>query len=383
LRIAFDSWVLSSRLRYQGTYVYARNLIAQFKRIAAARPEIQFCLFTSPQASNDANAITSDLGNGFERMPTRLLAYDRIWRLGGGTLAAARARADLLFAPTLSVLPVGWLPVVCTIHDVTPIVLPTFSTKVTLWLRSLLWSAAKFSRAIITVSECSKRDLLNIYGVPESKVSVVYNGYDPSIFNSTPPDHGRLKNLLDRLGIMRPYLLHHGVVQPRKNLKRLIAAYKLMLSRNRNLELDLVLAGRLGWDYDEILAAAGNGDGPRARVILAGALNDADLATLIKGSRLVAIPSLYEGFCLPMVEAMACGAPVVAAHASCLPEVSGGVLRYFDPQSVEEMAACMEGVLDSEAARQDLSRKGTARAACFSWDRCAQETLAVLTRCGP
>jgi glycosyltransferase involved in cell wall biosynthesis len=362
--------------------VYARNLIAQFKRIAATQPEIQFCLFTSPQASNDANAITSDGGNGLELLPTRLLAYDRMWRLGGGTLAAARARADLLFTPTLSVLPVGWPPVVCTIHDVTPIVMPTFSPKVTLWLRSLMWSTVKFSRAIVTVSECSKHDLLSIYGLPESKVSVVYNGYDPLIFNKTPPDHDHLKNLLDRLGVVRPYLLHHGIVQPRKNLKRLIAAYKLMLSRNRNLELDLVLAGRLGWNYDEILAAAGNGGGPRGRVILAGALNDADLATLIKESRLVVMPSLYEGFCLPMVEAMACGAPVVAADASCLPEVSGGVLRYFDPQSIEEMAACMEGVLESETARQDLSRRGTARAACFSWERCAQETLAILTRCG-
>jgi glycosyltransferase involved in cell wall biosynthesis len=358
--------------------VYAQNLIAQFKRVAAAQPEIRFCLFTSAQASNDANAIEE--GRGFEHAPTSLLAYDRMWRLGAGTLAAVRAGADLLFAPTLSSLPFGSLPVVYTIHDATPIVMPTFSSKVTLWLRSLLWWAAKFSRAIITVSECSKRDLLNIYGLPELKVSVVYNGYDPLIFNSTPPDHDLLKNLLDRLGVVRPYLLHHGVVQPRKNLKRLIAAHNLMLSTNRNLELDLVLAGPLGWDYDEIVAAASNGGGTRGRVVLTGALNDADLATLIKGSRGVAIPSLYEGFCMPMVEAMACGAPVVAANASCLPEVSGGVLRYFDPLSIEEMAACIEGVLESEGARRELSQKGMARVACFSWERCARETLAILTR---
>jgi len=184
--------------------VYAQNLIAQFKRIAALQPDIRFCLFTSPHAANDANAISANGGSGFELFPTRLLAYDRLWRLGAGTLAAARARADLIFAPTLSLLPVGSLPVVCTIHDVTPVVMPTFSTKVTLWLRLLLWSAVKFSRAIITVSECSKRDLLNIYGLPESRVSVVYQGYDRSIFNETPPDPERQKELLAKTGIQRP-----------------------------------------------------------------------------------------------------------------------------------------------------------------------------------
>jgi glycosyltransferase involved in cell wall biosynthesis len=382
MKIAFDSWVLSSRLRHHGTYVYARSLIGQFNRIAALRAEIRFCLFTSQQAANDANAITTNSGSGFELIPTRLLAYDRLWRLGAGALAAARARADLIFAPTLSMAPVGPIPLVCTIHDVTPVVMPTFSAKVTLWLRSLLWSVVKLSRGIITDSECSKKDLVRIYGLPEDKVSVVYLGYDRAVFNCAPPDPARQRALLDRLGIERPYLLHHGIVQPRKNLKRLIAAYDLMLSRNRNLEMDLVLAGPLGWDYDEIVTAAGAVGGRQGRVILAGALDDAELATLIKGAGLVVIPSLYEGFCLPMVEAMACGAPVVAANSSCLPEVSGGVLRYFDPLSVEDMTNCIEGVLESETARRELSREGPARVGCFSWERCARETLEVLARCG-
>lgn len=382
MKIAFDSWVLSSRLRHHGTYVYAQSLIGQFKRIAALREEIRFCLFTSQQAANDANAITTNGGSGFELIPTRLLAYDRLWRLGAASLAAARARADLIFAPTLSMAPVGPIPLVCTIHDVTPVVMPTFSAKVTLWLRSLLWSVVRLSRGIITDSECSKKDLIRIYGLPEDKVSVVYLGYDRAVFNCALPDPARQRALLDRLGIERPYLLHHGIVQPRKNLQRLIAAFNLTLSRNRNLEMDLVLAGPLGWDYEEIVAAAGAVEGRQGRVILTGALDDAELAMLIKGTRLAVIPSLYEGFCLPMVEAMACGAPVVAANSSCLPEVSGGVLRYFDPLSVEDMANCIEGVLESETARRKLSHDGAARVGCFSWERCAQETLEVLARCG-
>jgi glycosyltransferase involved in cell wall biosynthesis len=371
--------VLSSRLRHQGTYVYGQNLVSQFKRIARADPEIKFCLFSSPKARNDANAIESD--NGFELSRTPWLARDRLWRLGGVSLAASRARADLIFSPTSNILPAGPIPVVCTIHDVTPVVMPSHSAKVTWFLRSLLWWACRRSRAIITVSKHSKRDLVMIYGLPESKISVVYNGYDNAIFNDSAPDGDRQQQLRGRFGLERPYLWHHGVIQPRKNLRRLIQAYRLMLGRNRNLELDLVLAGPLGWEYEEILAAvAGSGADHCGRVILTGALDDSDLVALLKGASLAVIPSLYEGFCFPMVEAMACGVPVVASHASCLPEVSGGVLRYFDPSSVEDMATCMEKALEDDETKKALSEKGRAIAAGYSWQRCAQETLEVLRR---
>jgi glycosyltransferase involved in cell wall biosynthesis len=109
-------------------------------------------------------------------------------------------------------------------------------------------------------------------------------------------------------------------------------------------------------------------------------LSDADLAMVVKGATLAAIPSLYEGFCLPLVESMASGVPTVASKTSCLPEISGGVLRYFDPESVEEMSACMEEALENQALRNELVDKGTARAAEFDWRRCAQQTLAILAR---
>jgi glycosyltransferase involved in cell wall biosynthesis len=380
LKVAIDSWVLSSRLRYQGTYVYARNLIGQFKRMAATDGDIRFCLFTSPRAANDANTTTPS--DGFETRDAAWLAHDRLWRLGAAGFAAARSDADLLFAPTASTVPTGPVPFVSTIHDVTPVLMPSHSKRVNLLQRFLLWSAVKFSRAIITDSECSKRDLINLYGLPESKVSVVYLGYDGAVFNGAPGDPESQTSLLKKLGISKPYLLHHGTIQPRKNLQRLIAAYRLMLDRNRSLDLDLVLAGSLGWEYEKTVAAANNGGGTRGRVVLPGALVDTDLATLIKGASLVVVPSLYEGFCLPMVEAMASGAPTVAANASCLPEVSGGVLRYFDPASVEDMATCLEQVLEDEETRVELAQKGKSRAGCFSWQRCAEETVAVLRKYG-
>jgi glycosyltransferase involved in cell wall biosynthesis len=209
---------------------------------------------------------------------------------------------------------------------------------------------------------------------------VVPYGYDDAVFNDSAPDGERHKVLSERFGLERPYLWHHGVIQPRKNLKRLIDAYRRMLSRNPNLDLDLVLAGPLGWEYQETVAAATDGVGHRGRVILTGALDDADLVCLLKGATLAVVPSLYEGFCLPMVEAMACGVPVIAADASCLPEVSGGTLKYFDPRSVEEMASCMEWVLENAVGRRELAALGKERAAAFSWRRCAEETLNVLRK---
>ena len=379
MKIAIDSWVLASRFRHQGTYVYARSLITEFKKIAATRPEIQFCLFTSPNNSNDAAQVGS--ATGFELSSTSLLAHGHLWRIGGASVAAARNHADLIFTPGLSLLPLGRIPLVCTIHDVTPVVMPSHSLEVMLWQRTLLRSSVKRARAIVTVSECSKNDLIRIYGIPESRVSVVYNGYDKAIFNDEAADPDRRKSLLSRLRLDKPYILHHGVIQPRKNLKRLIEAWRLLCSRNPNLEFDLVLAGPRGWEYNDILAAASNGAATSRRVVFPGVLDDPDLAMLIKAASLVVMPSLYEGFCLPMVEAMACGVPTIASNNSCLPEISGGVLKYFDPLSIDEMAACMEQALEDDALRHGLIQEGKKRASYFDWALCAAETLAILEGC--
>jgi len=376
MKIAIDSWALASRFRYHGTYVYARSLIAEFRKLAAARPELKFCLFTSPANSNDAAQFES--GNGFELVPTAELGRDRLWRLGGASRAAARARADLIFSPAFNIMPRGEIPVVCTIHDVTPVVMPSHSKKITAVQRLWLWYCTRRARAIITDSECSRNDLIRIYGLPPERVSVAYLGYDKEIFNESPPNEELQRGLLARLQLDRPYILHHGIIQPRKNLKRLIEAYRLLLARNRNLEFDLVLAGSWGWQYEEVRTAANDPKVTAGRVVFTGALESHELATLVKGAALVVMPSLYEGFCLPMVEAMACGVPVVAANASCLPEISGGVLKYFDPYSIEDMAACMEQALEDEELRRNLAREGRKRAAFFDWRRCAEQTLRVL-----
>lgn len=373
--IAFDTWPLATRFRNSGIYVYARRLLSHFRDIAGNQP-IEFRPLICEALSNDANQF--EAGAGFWPYQTNLMRVGRVWLNGGACVSAWRSRADVLFCPSGTTLPVKSLvPVVATIHDVTPVKFPGFANGNAAALRSAFARTAKFSSAIITDSMCSKQDLVNIFRVPESRVHVVYLGCDDTIFNGFATDQEQGAALLDKFAIEKPYIFHHGMIQPRKNLTRLIEAYRLALSRNRNLDLDLVLAGDLGWQYEETLAAA-NSDAGLGRVVLTGPVTDPDLSILLKAAALVVLPSLYEGFCLPLVEAMACGTPTVCSNSSCLPEVSGGVLRYFDPLSVEEMSACIEQVLEDSNLRASLSSKGKERASSFSWLRCAEETLAVL-----
>jgi glycosyltransferase involved in cell wall biosynthesis len=154
-----------------------------------------------------------------------------------------------------------------------------------------------------------------------------------------------------------------------------------MLASNRSLDLDLVLAGQMGWASEEIISAAIGGQG-RGNVILAGMVSESDLPLLIKGAELAVVPSLYEGFSLPMVESMACGTPTIASRTSCLPEISGNVLAYFDPLSIEDMATCMQSALTDSQMRDRLREKGIERASKFTWERCAQETLDILIKAG-
>jgi glycosyltransferase involved in cell wall biosynthesis len=376
LKVAFDASALKPQYNHHGIQVYTRNLLAAVQRTAGPsgleiRPFVP--------AAEDATTGKFMPEQGFSPRKSALMRFDRLWRYGGATAAAFLDGADMLLNPHGVSLPLNTLlPTITTIHDLTPMVMPCFPRRTTFFLKFLLARSAKSSAAIITVSENSRQDLIRICGVPESKIHVVYEGYDGELFNRIPPDQALLKQLQLRVGINRPYILHHGAIQPRKNLPRLIAAYRQLLGRNSQLDLDLVLAGPLAWQHEETVNAARSDEVSRGKAFLTGALSDRDLSLLVRGASLEVIPSLYEGFCLPMIEAMACGVPTIVANTSCLPEVSGGVLRYFNPNSVEDMAACMESVLLSCDLQAELAENGRERARRFSWDLCAQQTLAIV-----
>ena len=180
-----------------------------------------------------------------------------------------------------------------------------------------------------------------------------------------------------KYGISGEYVLYVGTLQPRKNLIRLIEAFAALESRT----LKLVIAGQKGWLYDRIFARARELD-VEQRVIFPGYVAGADLPALLSGAQLFAFPSLYEGFGFPVLEAMACGVPVVCSNVSSLPEVAGDAALLVDPLDTGAWTTALERTLADEELRAELTTRGYAQVRRFSWQRAAEETLRVLEEAG-
>jgi glycosyltransferase involved in cell wall biosynthesis len=375
--LAVDTLFLSKRFRYTGTSVYLYNLLSACLRIAGTEfSGIEFHGFSATNEDWAKNGLASPLLRVHQ---VRTIGIRRLWLLGGMAIHTARVRPDVVFLPTAHhSIPGRCSPVVTTILDAMPKRLPPGLTGHAPMLHAMTWLNAKLASKVITISCWSKRDLVEIYGLDPDKVHVTYLGYDRQFYNEASPHSEASAALLDRFGIRRPFVLSHGMVQIRKNVHRLIQAWDLMTQRNKTFDPQLVLAGPMGFGHTQILKVR-EASPSRNRIILTGELPVAELSALVKNASLCVIPSLYEGFCLPMVEAMACGVPTVASKSSCIPEVSGGVLEYFDPYSIEEMAGTIQRALEDSALRSRLREQGLGRAAQFSWERCAQQTMRIFT----
>ena len=372
--VAFDTGVLQARFRNTGIYFYALNLLRQFRCLTSQDPSLSLTFFTGPNGQNDAGQLAP--AERFQPVSTRLLRHDVLWRLGVGALMVGRKPADVVFAPAPT-LPLSRVPVVVAIHDAMVARMPTSFIPKKKIVRHHVWAAARLATTIVTDSKHSRQELIETYNLNPDKVRVVHLGYNRELYNDVPNAPEEESRLLSRLGIRCPYIIHVGMIWRRKNLTRLVEAFKMLVERQRDIQLELVLAGPLGSRHEETVQAAGQVKLP-ARVHFTGPLPDRELATLVKGATLSVIPSLYEGFCLPMVEAMACGVPTISSNTSCLPEISGNKLMYFDPSSSEEIATRMQQVLEDADLRDRLARDGLERAQEFSWELCARQLLVAL-----
>lgn len=240
-------------------------------------------------------------------------------------------------------------------------------------VQRLLRMSAKRAHKIITGSENSKLDIIEILGLPEEKVQVVYIGID-DVYRPINNKH-ELDFVKAKYGITDRFILHVGSLNPRKNISRLIEAYK-RLPLDILEEYQLVIVGKRGWKSDEIFARVKELC-LENRVVFTGFIEDNDLPLLMNAADLLAFPSLYEGFGIPPLEAMACGTPVIASNTSSIPEVVGDAALLFDPYNVEEMSAAMYRALTDGQLREKLRQKGFERVKKFSWEKTAQETLAV------
>jgi glycosyltransferase involved in cell wall biosynthesis len=297
-------------------------------------------------------------------------------RIAWTQVAAGRAArgegADLLHGVHYELPLACGLPQVVTVHDLTLLTHPEWHERSKVayfgWaLRRALRRAAR----VLCVSATTADDLLRVLHVDPGRVDVTPLGTDLA---PAPPD--QVAAVRERLGLTRPYLLGLGTLEPRKDLPTLIAAFGTLA---RELPHDLVLAGLPGWGGGEVAAALA-ASGVAERVRLAGYIPEQDKAALFTGAELFAYPSRYEGFGLPVAEAMACGVPVVTTTGGSLPEVAGDGAELVPPGDPGALAAAVRKLLDDTAAREELVRRGRARAAQLSWDRCAALTAAAYRR---
>ena len=266
------------------------------------------------------------------------------------------------------------VPTVVTVHDVSFL---RFPEAFTLRDRALLGTAVPYSarraRAVITPSEHARRDVVELLGIPEQRVHVTPEASGPEF---RPVAAAERAAALHRCDVDGPFVLALGNLQPRKNLRRLLDAWRRLREADLLEGHRLVLAGGAHGKREpvaRIVAEAGLGDS----VLFPGYVPQADLPALYSGATAFVYPSIYEGFGLPVLEAMACGAPVACSNAASLPEVAGDAALLFDPLDADLIAASLGALLADKGLRAALVARGCSRAAGFSWAACARRTLAA------
>lgn len=261
---------------------------------------------------------------------------------------------------------------VITLHDVSFLRYPEFFSK-EIYLRlklSLPYSIRK-AKKIITVSEFSKKEIMEFYRIDEKKIDVIYNGIS-EIFKPVDAEKG----ILNKYGITKPYILSVSNLQPRKNLSRLIKAFVSLLKSNEKFPYTLVIVGRRLWLYNEIFSEIRNSP-YKERIVLTDYVPEKDLVYLYNCADVFVYPSLYEGFGLPVLEAMACGCPVVTSNVSSLPEISGSAAFPVDPYNIDAIAKAILTVITNTYLKERLRAEGLKQSQKFSWKNTAEKTLEV------
>ncbi|GAK56335.1 mannosyltransferase B [Candidatus Vecturithrix granuli] len=265
---------------------------------------------------------------------------------------------------------------VVTIHDLVPLFFPELvPQKHLLFFRLFMKRVAHTADLIITDSEHSKKDIIQFLKVPEKKIRVIYLGYQQQYHRIQ--EQQRISEVLARYRIRQPYLLFVGVIEPKKNLERLVEAYSL-LQKNAAIskEMQLVIAGGEGW-FSERLYRKVKDCKLEQQIVFPGYIPDECLPTLYSGAELFVFPSIYEGFGLPVLEAMSYRVPVVTSNVSSLPEIAGEAGVLIDPHQPDAIARGILKVLSDRQLQEQMREKGYRQAQRFSWERTAQETYQV------
>ncbi len=318
---------------------------------------------------------TNDLPKATDKWRYTVLPSRKMWTITSLSLNLLKNRSlDVFFTPT------HYLPIfspkksVVSILDVSYIYFPQlFKKKDLIQLKKWTKYSARKSEKILTISESSKSDIIKEYGVSGNKIEVIYPGINTSL-----PVNNKLKmeDLEKKFGIKNKYILFVGTLQPRKNIERLIEAYSKI-----ETDVSLVIVGRRGWQFEEILNAPEKYN-VKDKVLFLENVSDEDLPAIYRNAEFFILPSLYEGFGIPVLEAMSYETPVITSNVSSLPEVGGDAALYVDPNDADDIANKMKKLLGDNNLKKQLIEKGKKQVEKFSWEKSARQTLEVLEGVG-
>ena len=379
MRIAVNAFFLGRPMT--GSAEHLLGLLEGLDRIEGADEFLLLC----PSLGNGDESRAPRLGSRFqtrkiEGASARLgIRIGKIWwEQVALRQACAGSGIDLLHSPYFASPLYPNVPTVVTIHDVIPLILPAYSRPLHVRVYTRMVSAAaRRARAIITVSEAAKADIVRTIGIPSERVHVAHNAAAASLRPVT--DRAAVEGMKSRFRISGEYLLYFGGFDVRKNIERLIRAFHAARSSFER-PYRLVLAGSLSLvghplypDPRLLVEKLGLGND----VVVTGRVSDEEKPLLYSAATAFVFPSLYEGFGIPVLEAMSCGAPVITSSVSSLPEVAGDAALLVNPTSVEAMAEAMVKLLNDTGLRDEMRQRGFHRAAEFNWDRSAARTLDV------
>ncbi len=371
MRIGIDARVMSVRSGGIGRYMLemVRSMAAREK----ARDH-EFILYPG----KDIDSV--DLPDNWRCSQRRLTSRGILRSLSYPSLAR-EDRLDAFYSADYlgPVLPMPCRTVI-TVHDLIPIVYP----RVTRFQHRLVGSfllprTIKNATAVVSVSKATKQDILMHIRIPQSRIKVIYEGKNEAFHPRDRHDSG-IRDIRSRYGIGDgddPYFLSLGISDPKKNGKNIVRAFSEIVKRPGNRCM-LVLAGNTGHGASDLERMA-NELRIQDRVLFPGFVPDEHLPLLMNGARGLCFPSLYEGFGLPVLEAMACGCPVITSNVSSLPEIAGNAALLVDPGSVKQLTHAMERLLKEDELYDDLRVRGITRAEGFSWEQAAEELLDLLT----
>jgi len=351
---------LAESYRSAGINWYIYNLL---RHLPAADPEIGYTIFLGERRYEGG----SGLHLRFSRLPTHRPPVRILWEQVVQPWAVQRAGVDLLHGMAFVGPLAGRCPFMVTVHDLSFLLYPhSFRALNRYYLQLFTRLSVRQARRVIAVSESTKRDLGRYYRLSPANIDVVYNGVDDRF---RPLPAGQVADFRARHGLPQRFILFVGTLEPRKNVAHLIQAY----ARLPTGRPPLLLIGGKGWLYQEVLAAVERlhlSD----QVRFVGYVPAGELPWWYNAAELFVYPSLYEGFGLPPLEAMACGTPVIASNASSLPEVIGRAGILVNPTDGEGLTKAMEQVLASQELREEMRAAGLAQARRFSWQQAARCT---------